>query len=177
MEKQSRENTRYQGWLTRMPILLVTLLLLSTSLLSGMYAKYSAAGQRGSSTARVARFVAGATQNTSNSLSIDATSGETSAEYMFSVFNNDGIHTSEVSQRYYVVLTVPSSLPSGVNITIDGISASISGLTYTFSDDNWKLPAGISTAKEHILTVSAGGAAENYSASGIKVEVYFEQIN
>ncbi len=157
---------------------------IATSFMSISYmAKYSSASS-GNDGGRAAKFVIDVTEDENNSLIIDTTSGQSSAQYAFSVSNNDGISTSEVSQKYSVVMTLPSALPDEITATLEKenggvIAANISTdkKTYTFAKAG-TFSEGTPLVDNFILKFTVNGTpVEEISIVGIHLEVKTEQID
>lgn len=135
----------------------------------------------GSSGINVAAFAVDAATITTGDLSIDCSSEQTAASYVFAVSNQKGGVTAEVDIRYSVTVSLSSALPDGLTLTLDGISgtASDDGLSHFFEDPAWVLSAGSSTAAEHTLTFSANAdvIAEDSSIDTISICVTAEQAS
>ncbi len=138
----------------------------------------------GGDSARVAKFAIYASSLGSNSLSIDSTIGQTSAEYKFSVSDFNGAAISEVSQEYAIIMTLPAALPGGVSIGIEKNNSSVlsytksaDGKIYTFSKAG-AFAAGVKATDEFTLKFTVDSSvAEDILITGIKIEIQAEQID
>lgn len=90
--------------LLRIALILLCMTLFSTSMLSGLYAKYTAKND-GDDSARVAKFDVEAA-GLSGDVTVDASAGQTNGEYKFTVTNK-----SEVAVSYDLVITFTEDVP------------------------------------------------------------------
>jgi hypothetical protein len=128
--------------LLRIALILLCMTLFSTSMLSGLYAKYTAKNN-GEDSARVAKFNVTADWE---DVTVVASSVQTNGEYQFTVTNN-----SEVAITYDLVITFDQALPTGVSLTLQDYGLSISkDNTFTFSKVASLAPGMVGT--EHTLT-------------------------
>lgn len=135
----------------------------------------------GTSGINVAAFAVDAATVTSGDLSIDCSSEQTEASYVFAVSNQKGGVTAEVDISYSVTVNLSTALPDGLTLMLDGIrgTASDDGLSHFFEDPAWVLSAGSSTAAEHSLTFSANAdtITEDSSIDTISISVTAEQVS
>ena len=135
----------------------------------------------GASGINVAAFAVDAATVTTGDLSIDCSSEQTAASYVFAVSNQRGSVTAEVDISYSVTVNLSTALPDGLTLTLDGISgtASNDGLSHFFEDPSWVLSAGSSATAEHTLTFSANAdvIAEDSSIDTISICVTAEQAS
>ena len=130
--------------LLRIALILLCMTLFSTSMLSGLYAKYTDKND-GDDSARVAKFDVEAA-GLSGDVTVDASAGQTNGEYKFTVTNK-----SEVAVYYDLVVTFDQKLPDGVSLILQGYGLSITdGNTVTFSKIASLAPGMVGT--EHTLT-------------------------
>ena len=105
---------------------LFCLVLISTAMMSGLYARYVSRGI-GNDSARVAAFAVGADLSPED-VTVDLSQNVSNGTYTLTTENN-----SEVAVRYDVIVT--ADLPNGIDLTIDGKAPTSSvGNTYTFSN-------------------------------------------
>ena len=130
--------------------------------------------------ARVAKFDVAVQGDTTNmQLSIDSSAGESTAAWSFSVTNN-----SEVAVSYRVKVVLPSALPSGVSMQVDGKdplqspAADATEFVYVFAGQD-RLDALEATAQQHVLTflVDENTLEADVSLSGIQVIVDVTQLD
>lgn len=100
------------------------------------------------------------------------------AEYGFTVTNEENGIVSEVALRYDVVVELSAALPEGVSAELDGSPGSVSpdGTKLTFAGAG-EFEAGEHEENEHVLTFTA---SENTAASEsftVTVSVAAEQID
>lgn len=147
--------------LLRIALILLCMTLFSTSMLSGLYAKYIAKNN-GEDSARVAKFNVEAA-GLSGDITVDASAGKTNGEYKFTVTNN-----SEVAITYDLVITFDQALPTGVSLTLQDYGLSISkDNTFTFSKVASLAPGMVGT--EHTLTFQLDLNAFTEEVSGESV--------
>jgi hypothetical protein len=157
---------------------LFCLMLISVSLLSGLYARYISNGD-GDDAARVAKFDVATTVHNVNAEFINK--GETNNTYTIAVTNN-----SEVAVRCDLVLVFDSALEY-INITVDGNAPSEISLdkkTFTFKDIALLAPNGATADCQLVFTVTdwnavtseADGASVTYTF-GFDGTLYCTQID
>lgn len=159
----------------RIACTLFCLVLISTSMMSGLYAKYTARGE-GSDSARVAEFTVEG-QLSPNDVTVDIGNAQTEGEFTLTTSN-----TSEVAVRYDVVLE--ATVPAGITVSLDGVAGSLVGGKYTFTDVD-QLVANSDTGSHIIkfavtdLNAFTAPATDNTYTSEIdfKVTVKFVQID
>ena len=154
---------------------LFCLVIISTAMMSGLYARYTSRNS-GEDSARVAKFTVGADLDT-NDVTANLSQNVNDGTFKLTAEN-----LSEVSVRYDV--TVTANLPAGVTLTIDGNAPSSSADgTYTFSNVG-EFPANMGT-EDHIIKFTADTMSLTSSATGdtytktidFNVTVKFVQID
>ena len=146
--------------LLRIALILLCMVAFSTSMLAGLYARYTAKG-RGDDTARVAKFDVNV-EGISENVTVDASQGETSGTYTFTVKND-----SEVAITYDLVITFEKALPAGVSVSLQGETGIPDGNTVTFSDVANLAPASADSTRTLTFTLNLNTFTEN--ASGLSV--------
>lgn len=178
------ENTRNKPARQRLPlaVYLAFLLVAALAFTGASFASYKTEAAS-SDSARVARFVVTAIPETNQSESLTLDSSTPSAEYRFTVSNNDGGKVNETATKYSIVVTLPAALPNGVTMTLTcgtdttAIANTQSGNTYTFSDDNMLFSAADARSDIYTLTFAAQSSAESDTLEGIKITVNAEQVD
>ncbi len=167
--KHTKQNKpHFSVWIMRIAATIGCLTIISAYLLSGVYAKFSTSAS-GSDSARVAKFEVTAYDfegQEDASLSVD----NKTATYSFKVSSN-----SEVSIKYDVILEFPSNVPEGVEITIDGKSASVNGSVCTISDVG-TFEAG-KYENSHTMQIAVSLFDEDSELNSVKVKVVASQID
>ena len=131
--------------LLRIALILLCMTLFSTSMLSGLYAKYIAKNN-GEDSARVAKF--DVTAEWSEDVTVNASLGQTNGTYNFTVTNN-----SEVAITYDLVITFPGGIPDYLQTSLHDKVAAKSGNTITFSKVASLAPATADTQRTLTFTV------------------------
>ena len=156
---------------------LFCLVLISTSMMSGLYARYTARGE-GNDSARVAKFVVGGALSPENVL-VDIGKGQTDGVFSLTTQN-----ASEVSVKYDVIIETVTALPEGVAVKLDDEQGILSDGKYTFTDVDSLSPNLDSGSHEIKFTVSdidkftAPAIQESYSKEiSFTVTVKFVQID
>ena len=154
------ERTKHVFALRAAAVLLV-LVLVTTSMVSGRYARYFSTATGGDS-ARVAAYVFNVSDDVGHYLDLtDICKPGDSKTYEFIIQNRNGDNgpISEVTEEYFVTLELRGSLPlvctlsEGDNITLDGMNVNGEGLTsgqgatHTFT-------ASVETEKQYRLVVT-----------------------
>ena len=129
--------------LLRIALILLCMTLFSTSMLSGLYAKYTAKNN-GEDSARVAKFDVEAA-GLSGDVTVDASVADSAGTYSFTVTNH-----SEVAITYDLVITFAGGIPPYAQVSLDGIAGTLSGDSIIFSNVASLAPAA--PAKNHTLT-------------------------
>ena len=159
----------------------VCLLLVSLMCISGITLASFTSAATGTDTVKIASFAVDAAKNTTDDLSINCNTGANTASCDFTVRNTKNGKTSEVDMQYSVLITLPSALPNGLSMTIDGISGteSTDGKVYAFTDSGWQFRAGTAATKTHTLTFTADPSVldKNANFSNIGISVTAEQVN
>ena len=148
---------------TRRPILfyaglLLTLVLITSVITSGLYARYVATAT-GSDATRVAKYVFESVDENATAL-LDISGVECpgdSVTYEFTVTNTDGTAVCEVSQSYTVTVTVDGTMPLSCMLQKNGTVTD--SLNTTESSDrtltlSGELAAGSEEADSYTLTVT-----------------------
>lgn len=139
---QGKKKTSIGPLIFRIALIVLCMTAFSTSMLSGLYARYTAKNN-GEDSARVAKF--DVTAKWSEDVTVDASLGQTNGEYKFTVTNN-----SEVAITYDLVLTFEGGIPAYLQASLPGKEASVSGNTITFSKVASLAPS--TTGTQHTLT-------------------------
>lgn len=96
---------------------LLCLTMFSTYMTSGLYARYTASASGGDS-ARVAAFVFDVNDTNGQFLDVSSVNEPGKREtFQFTVRNNNGTRTSEVTEKYQVIVERRGSLPLTVTVT------------------------------------------------------------
>jgi hypothetical protein len=141
-------------------VLALVLVLFSTHMTGGLYARYTSYAE-GSDSARVAKFDVAYEQDTAVPMSIvldffDLTKRTDTVKFWVT-------SSSEVAVKYYVIVTLPNSLPMEwlenglMNIQLDGkdrTSMNVTERTVTFAFDTNSFGTTGEREKEHELTFS-----------------------
>ncbi len=130
--------------LLRIALVLLCMVAFSTSMLAGLYARYSTKAD-GEDSARVAKFNVAADWK---DVTVVASSVQTNGEYQFTVTNH-----SEVAITYDLVITFEGGIPSYAQVSLDGKSGTPDGNTITFSDVASLAPATTDTQRTLTFTV------------------------
>ena len=159
---------------------LIFLCIITTSIVTTLsFSKYQSTGSAISNTARVSKPVLSVrlAENQKESLLIDCNTDDTSISYNIVVSNTESNITSEVSLKYDVILTLPSTAPEGLTIKIDDKDADKKGNTYTIHNAGQFSPSATNENK-HTLTFQANpDIIRNCNLENIKITVYAEQID
>ena len=153
--------------LLRIALVLLCMVAFSTSMLAGLYARYSTKAD-GEDSARVARFDVKA-EGLSDDVTVNASQADAAGTYQFTVKND-----SEVAITYDLVITFEGGIPSYAQVSLDGKSGTSNGNSITFSDVASLAPAAPS--KNHTLTFTVNMSkldALTYSADG---EAYSQKV-
>ncbi len=134
----------------------------------------------GGDNAQVSVLIIDLKGSSSDNLTIDCGQGIKVAEYDFAVTNTKDGKTAETSFKYDVIVTLNEALPSGLSITVDGKSGTVSSdeKTVTFTDVG-RFAAGNSQKHEHILAfsvVNASFLSQDYAFANTSVSVRAEQV-
>lgn len=178
------ENTRNKPARQRLPlaVYLAFLLVAALAFTGASFASYKTVAT-GSDSARVARFVVTAIPETNQSENLTLDSSNPSAEYRFTVSNNDGGKVNETATKYSIVVTLPAALPNGVTMTLtngtnDPVSVTLSADSKTFTFTNvGTFSAGTPQTHNLTLTFTADTNTASDSWSNIKITVNAEQVD
>lgn len=182
------ENTRNKPARRHLPlaVYLAFLLVAALAFTGASFASYKTEAT-GSDSARVARFVVTAAKDasqTTEDLTLDSTNP--SAKYKFTVSNNESGKVNETATRYSIVVTLPKALPTGVTMKLSRVAdttmtelpqSSVSGNTYTFSDDGMLFSAAAKRTDTYTLTFTADSSAGSGTLEGINITVNAEQVD
>ncbi len=152
--------------LLRIALILLCMVAFSTSMLAGLYARYTAKG-RGDDTARVAKFDVNV-EGFSEDVTVDASQGKTSGTYTFTVKND-----SEVAITYDLVITFEKALPAGVSVSLQGETGIPDGNTVTFSKIASIAPSTLGEEHTLIFTLNLDAFTENASGPSVTETVNF----
>ena len=155
---QAKNKTTTGPLLLRIALILLCMTLFSTSMLSGLYAKYTAKND-GNDDARVALFKVEA--GWSENVTVNASVGDTQGKYTFTVTND-----SEVAVRYDLIVTF-DSLPAWLSVSLGSSMSIKDGNTYTFHNIASLAPG--TTGTIHTLTFTMDPDAFTKSESGSSV--------
>lgn len=139
---QGKKKTSIGPLIFRIALIVLCMTAFTTSMLSGLYARYTAKNN-GEDSARVAKFNVAA--EWSGNVTVDASLGQTDGEYKFTVTNN-----SEVAITYDLVITFPGGIPDYLQTSLSDKVAVKSGNTITFSKVASLAPS--TTGTQHTLT-------------------------
>lgn len=181
------ENTRNKP-ARRLPlaVYLAFLLVAALAFTGASFASYKTVAT-GSDSARVARFAVTAKPSdtqTTEYLTLDSLNP--SATYTFTVSNVDASGVNETATRYSIVVTLPKALPTGVTMKLTRVTdttvtevpqSSVSGNTYTFSDDGMLFSAAAKRTDTYTLTFTADSSAGSGTLEGINITVNAEQVD
>ena len=179
MHTAKRNRLSSGGFMLRAAAVIFCLVLVSTYMMSGLYARYISSG-RGDDTARVAKFDVKAQGGSDVTISVSDTEADTGA-YTLTVTND-----SEVAVRYDIVITLNQALPNYLAVSLNDTAPSVSDdkKTLTFSTVG-KLAANGATA-EHTLSFkvtdvaafTANASAGSYSETlAFTAQIRFVQID
>ena len=175
------ENTRNKPARRRLPlaVYLTFLLVAALAFTGASFASYKTVATS-SDSARVARFVVTAAKSEGQREDLTLDSTKPSAEYRFTVSNNDASGVNETATRYDVVVTFSQKI-TGVTLTLKNGNKDITGtttdnVTYTFKDVG-TFAAGTKQNDTLTLTFTAGTDAASGSWSNIKITVNAEQVD
>lgn len=151
-------NRKPHIFVLRAAAVLLVLVLLTTSVVSGRYARYVSTAS-GGDRARIAAYVFDVHDDVGTYIDVsDIRNPGDSKTYQFTVRNHNGA-VSEVNEEYLVTMELRGSLPlvctlsDSDTITLNGMNVNAQGLTsgqgaiHTFT-------ASVKTGKEYTLTVS-----------------------
>lgn len=151
--------------------ILLCLVLITTHLTSGLYAKYTSRASAHDS-ASVALWKVGATGG-KPALTIDCSTSDLDDAYKFKVTNN-----SEVSVRYNIIVVFTEALDSGITLKLDETKtpATNDRKAFVFTNVGQLISGNIS--KEHTLTFTASTDNINEDVSyAFNVQIDFEQVD
>lgn len=140
---QGKKKTSIGPLIFRIALIVLCMTAFTTSMLSGLYARYTAKSN-GEDSARVAKFNVAAA-GLSGDVTVNASLGQTNGEYKFTVTNN-----SEVAITYDLVITFEGGIPDYLQTSLPDKVAVKSGNTITFSDVASLAPS--TTGTQHTLT-------------------------
>ena len=132
--------------LLRIALVLLCMVAFSTSMLAGLYARYSTKAD-GEDSARVAKFDVKA-EGLSGDVTVNASQADAAGTYQFTVKND-----SEVAITYDLVITFPGGIPDYLQTSLPDKVAVKSGNTITFSDVASLAPDTADTKRTLTFTV------------------------
>ena len=151
--------------LLRIALVLLCMVAFSTSMLAGLYARYSTKAD-GEDSARVAKFNVAA--EWSGNVTVDASLGQTGGEYKFTVTNN-----SEVAITYDLVITFEGGIPSYAQVSLDGKSGTSDGNSIIFSHVASLAPSTTDTQRTLTFTVDLEKFTQPATGESYSQEVAF----
>lgn len=160
----------------RLAAILFCLVLITTSMMSGLYARYTAEG-KGEDSARVAQWNVGATGTPVES---EVKPAETDGQYTITVTSN-----SEVAAEYDITVTLTNALPDYITVKLDDKTPVVSEDKRTLTFDNAGAFAPGKNSKTHILafsmnwsefTVDAKGPSKSYDLT-FTVDITIVQVD
>ncbi len=170
-----RANNKKGNWPMRMAMLLLCLVLMTTSMLSGFYAKFTATADSGDS-ARVAQYAFEVQQGSSKMLTLDLTELDLPGdcqEVIFDVTNLD----SEVGTEYEVAYSLTGNLP--LTHSISGTKNDTPGTLWT-SGSKGSFPAAAQCRHTYTLTLEwpshEKDAAYSWEVDQLTITVTAQQI-
>lgn len=159
--QSNRKNKRPSGnIMMRLAAVLFCLVMISTHLMGGLYARYVTKGT-GSDSARVAKFDVEGSGSGEIALQAESTA---EGKYTINVTNN-----SEVDVSYDVDVVFNKDVVNWVNLQIDGKTAAETleeGVTTFHFDNVGVLDPGVSQSKEILFLPEAGMTKEMTGLSG-----------
>lgn len=171
--QSKKQNSACSSLILRIFAVLLLLVMVSFHMLTGLLAKYAAAGEEGGG-ARVAVFNVNAEKKGDGNLTVRP-DDSTDASYILTLTNK-----SEVAVRYSIVLTLSDPLPENSYVRIGENEPAVSdgGKTLTFANIG-EMPSGIS---EKDVTLTFGMNNWNYnlpekSTAAFEAAVTFTQID
>lgn len=155
--------------------LVVAGLLFSTVALYHSYTK-------GTNATKVAVYAADVEKQDIDKIIIDCDSDVLTTNYDFTVKNTYKGVTSEVSQKYDVIVEFDEPLDSFIKVGINNsnVNTSNSGKTYEFSNDNWKFKGGTASEKDLSLVFTVTDATkvkQDIEIPNIRIRVDTTQID
>ena len=116
-------------------------------------------------------------ENQEQNLKIDCNTDCTNANYEILVSNIENNITSEVSLKYDIIVTLPSTAPDGLTIKIDNKAPTQNGNTYTISNIG-QFNSSTQSQNTHTLTFEADpDVIRDCNFEDISITVYAEQID
>jgi len=101
--------------------------------------------------------------------------------FEFWVGNSENNVVAEVDVNYTILVTIPSELPQGITLDIDGIEPEISaGRTrFTFHSTDFYLENGTTDVNTHVLrfTANQDQLLTNVEIANIIVSIYAQQVD
>ena len=177
-EEPGRLRLPLSAWLSYM--------LVATLLFSGVsFSKFAATAAMNDSVTVAGFALSGNEVTTANTITLDKTSGQTTADYKFQVKNvNSSNKVSDVTMSYTIKVVLPKALPTGVTVSCNMTSpysractVTQSGTTYTFTAPV-NLPAGTSTTHAYTLSFTGGtNLVTSDTLNGISVSVSAVQVD
>jgi len=158
----------------------IFLCIITTSIVTTMsFSKYQSTIAGTSNTARVSRPILNVSlaENQEESLQINCNEDDTSTNYSIVVTNKENNVISEVSLKYDLILTLPTTTPNGLDIKIDNKAATQNKNTYTIKNAGQFSPSA-TNENTHTLTFEADpDIVRNCNLENITITVHAEQID
>ena len=155
-------------------------ILCSLSFIGGVSASFHS-GTTGTQNITIAAYAVSAGSTSEASLLIDCNSEKRTASYSFWVGNEEQGKVSEVDVSYVIYVEIPTGLPEGILLSIDGIqpTADATRTVFTFSDPDFFLLHNVLTTNTHTLTFSIDEDAKVQSAeiADIAIRIIAKQID
>lgn len=160
------ENKKAYVIVLRLAAVLLILVMLSTSMVAGRYARYTSTAI-GSDSIGVAKYEVSVSAQSSNNLTL---APNTPANYTFTVSSG-----SEVSVEYDLIIILPKALPDGVTLSLSNGTKNISlatadGIHYTAANAGTFTPQGGTHTFTMTLTATRAIAADTLSKIAIRVD-------
>lgn len=158
----------------------IFLCIITTSIVTTLsFSKYQSTVNGSTSTVKASKPILNVTiaENQEESLVIDCNEENTSVNYNIVVSNTESNVISEVSLKYDVILTLPSTAPNGLTIKMDDKSLTQKGNIYT-TENAGQFNPSITNENTHTLTFTADpDIARSCNLEDITITVYAEQID
>lgn len=139
--------------LLRSAAVLLLLVLISTSIVSGRYARYASAASSQDG-ARIAAYVFDLHDTSGQYIDIsDITKPGDSVTYSFTVTNKNDTWVSEVSENYQITMELRGSLPLSCQLSGNGETLTATGVYQVKSGTEYNFQASTETAHSYTLTV------------------------
>lgn len=168
------------NWLLMAAVVLLVAVIGSSLGTANLMAQYTTS-TTGTDSARVARYVVN-TQATTSGTSLELSASRKTADYKFTVNNQDADgNTNEVATSYAVEVSFPEK-PKGVTLSLKNGTTAVNGTassdgkTYTFQNAG-SFAAGTAKTDNLTLTFTMADDADSATLRGIKIMVNAAQID